>query len=178
MLRDQASKKNLEIIYSKLASKGTHLSDLVVNNDPDKFYNFNAQQLSDHYEATISHIKNADAIVAEASIHSLAMGYIINKALDLNKPVVVLCTKHNLPFFLLGNNNLNLQILEYNSNDLAGTINEAFEFISTKQDQRFNLMIPQEMVDFLNEKSKNINVSKAKIIRDAIKVMMEKDLTK
>lgn len=168
-------KSDLIEIFSCLNEHGENLSRLVIDANPDEFYSLNYDGVVKHYQTTIDNLKNADVVVAEVSMQSMAMGYLINKSLELSKPTLCLHAKEKSPFFLSGIVDSNLIISEYTINNIKAVVDDAFDYFSGNKDKRFNLMLPPSMISFLNEISEKQGISKAEILRNEIKKMMKKE---
>lgn len=168
-------KNDLIEIFSCLSEHGENLSRLVIDANQDEFYNLNYNGVVKHYETTINDLKNADIVVAEVSMQSMAMGYLVNKSLELSKPTLCLHSKGKSPFFLSGIVDSNLIISEYSTNEIKAVIDDAFDYFAGNKDKRFNLMLPPSMISFLNEISERKGVSKAEILRSEVKKMMKKE---
>jgi len=177
-LRIKEQSDNLNKIYKSLSAYGKHTSDLVINNDPDSFYEYSLEEIDQHYQNTLTNLKKAYVIVVEVSIHSLSMGYLINKGIELSKPTLCLYSKGNAPFFLSGIHDPNLVVSEYTYESIDDVISDAFDYFSGNQDKRFNLMLSPQMINFLNDYSKKNKMSKAQIIRKAINELMKVELNK
>lgn len=85
-LRFPAYKKDLQSIFNSLSRRGENLSKLVVEAVPDEFYNLDYQGVVKHYQTTVDHLKNADVVVAEVSMQSMSMGFLVNMSLGMSKP--------------------------------------------------------------------------------------------
>jgi hypothetical protein len=172
-LRLERYTQYLNNIYTYLSKCGEHTSNLAIKNDPDEFYNYSPEEIDQHYKDTIYNLKRADIIVVEVTMHSMAMGYLVNKGLELNKPTLCLYTDKKPPFFLSGVNDQNLLVLEYSEESLDNVIDDAIDYFSGRHDKRFNLMIGPEMLNYLNEKSKKVKKPKSVYIRDLIRKDMK-----
>lgn len=172
-LRFSKSKDDLIKIFNALSRHGENLSTLVVDANPDEFYALSYEGVVKHYETTIENLKNADVVVAEVSMQSMAMGYLVNKCLELSKPILCLHTKGKVPFFLSGIVDSNLVISEYDSNSIDQVADDAFDYFSGNKDKRFNLMLPPPMLSFLNDMSKKYGIAKAEILRNEIRKLMQ-----
>lgn len=175
-LRFPKYKEDLIVIFSALQKHGDNLSRLVIENNPDKFYSFEYEEVVKHYETTIEHLKNADVVVAEVSMQSMAMGYLINKSLELSKPTLCLHGVGKSPFFLSGAIDPNLIISEYSTDTIKIVVDDAFDYFSGNKDKRFNLMLPPTMLAFLNDLSERQGIAKAEILRQQIRNLMQKNL--
>jgi hypothetical protein len=162
-------------IYNQIEKLGhNNLSKLVIENNVEEFYNFDEKDRVKHFKTTLCHIKNADVVVIEASIHSLAMGYILEKSLNLSKQVILIYQKGNEPFFFSGINHENFQMIDYTIENIRPVLTEAFNYATTQQDMRFNLLISPSISNYLSEVSDKERISKASFIRDLIKQHMAK----
>ncbi len=167
-------KSDLIEIFSSLSEHGENLSRLVIDANPDEFYNLNYNGVVKHYQTTIDNLKNADVVVAEVSMQSMSMGYLINKSLELSKPTLCLHAKGKSPFFLSGIVDSNLIISEYSTSEIKVVVDDAFDYFSGNKDKRFNLMLPPKMLAFLNELSEKEGIAKAEILRTQIRKLMQK----
>jgi hypothetical protein len=174
-LRVKQYKKNLNSIFEELAKYGDHTSTLVIKNDPEKFYNYSEQVIDQHYENTINNLKKADVIIVEVTMHSMSMGFLVNKGLELSKPTICLYSNSKPPFFLSGIKDPNLLVIEYSNSNIEEVIFDAFEYISGKRDKRFNLMLSPTIFNSLNEISKKKRIPKSQIIRQAILELVKKE---
>lgn len=172
-LRIKDYKNDLNKIFQSLEKYGKNLSRLVVDANPDEFYKLDYDGVTKHYQITIDHLKNADIVVAEVSMQSMSMGYLVNMALNLSKPTLCLYRNDTPPFFLSGISDLNLIISEYDVDNIDEVVGDAFDYFSGTKDRRFNLMIPPVMHSFLTEEASRRQTTKAGIIRSCIKKMME-----
>ncbi|MCL4208866.1 hypothetical protein KJZ63_04550 [Patescibacteria group bacterium] len=167
-------KNDLIEIFSSLSDYGENLSRLVIDANPDEFYSLSYDGVVKHYQKTIDNLKNADVVVAEVSMQSMSMGYLINKSLELSKPTLCLHSKGRAPFFLSGIIDSNLIISEYSTNEIKLVVDDAFDYFAGNKDKRFNLMLPPKMLSFLNEMSKKQGLAKAEILRTQIRKLMQK----
>lgn len=167
------NKPDLLTIFNEIERLGhTNLSRLVIENDIATFYHANAEERAKHFKTTVNHIQHAEIIIIEASIHSLSMGYILEKSLNLNKQVILLHQKGKDPFFFSGISNDNLQIVDYSAKNISAVLKEAFEYATAQQDIRFNMLISPQIANYLSEISAKEHISKAGFIRSLIKKHM------
>lgn len=162
-------------IYSIIEKLGhQHLSKLVVENDINHFYSYDEVDREKYFLKTMSNIQSSDVVIVEASIHSLAIGYIVEKALELSKQVIVLYTQNNEPFFFSGNTNERLQLIEYSLENISMLLKEAIDYAYNGQDVRFNMIFTNKMNNFVKKTAKSQNISKASYIRSLIYKEMTK----
>lgn len=167
------SRENFQKIFFGIEKLGhENLSNIVVDNDVDEFYQFDNERRKRYFLETMKNIRKSDVVVVEASIHSLAIGYIVEKALDLSKHVIVFHTKNNEPFFFSGNDNERLQIIEYSTEDISMLLHDAFDYASNLRNMRFNIIFSNQMYNFLTKSAEDKNISKASYIRSLIHAQM------
>lgn len=162
-------------IYNAIEKKGKHLSELVINADPDNFYKAEYENVVKHYHDTIVNLKKADVIVAEVSMHSMSMGFLVNKALELSKPVIALYRSGHEPFFLTGIDDTLLQIIEYNDLDVEEKVTDALDYASSQQDTRFNFFVSPKHINFLDWIAKNKKIPRSVFLRRLIEKEMATD---
>lgn len=151
---------------------GENLSQLVINANPKEFYEANNDQVLEHFKVTMNHVKNADAVIAEVTTHSMSMGYIVNKTLELNKPAIVLHLPGFKPFFFGGIENEKLLVCEYTPETIDEVIKNAFKFIDTKSDVRFNFYLPSNQIEFLDTIGKDKKLTRSAVLRQIISEKM------
>ena len=169
-------KQNYLKIYEFLEQLGcVHLSDFIQKVDPVKFSASTESEKIEHYKKTVRIIKEADLVVLETSLHSLATGYIANLALGLGKPVIALHAGRRKPYFLLGIQNDKLQVVEYSLNSLKEVLKNAVEYAGEKIDTRFNFFISPTIGNYLSWISKNKKLPRAVYIRKLIEQDMNEN---
>lgn len=171
----KTKKENHEKIYEALSKKGQHISNLVVNADPEKFYKTEYENVVKHYKKTIRDLKKADIVVAEVSMHSMSMGYLVNKALELSKPVIALYTTGHEPFFLTGLDDPRLQIVEYNLDNVSEKVEEAVDYATSQQDTRFNFFVSPKHINFMDWIAQNKKIPRSVFLRRLIEREMAND---
>lgn len=168
-------KKEHEAIYAAIEKAGgTNLSSLVIKADPDKFYQVSHEDEVKHFNVTMDHVQNADIVCAEVTTHSMSMGYIINKTLELNKPAIVLHLPGFKPFFFRGINNEKLLICEYTAETADKVIGDAFDYVDTRSDVRFNFYLSSAQANFIEQMGKKENESRSSVLRMIIAKEMER----
>lgn len=166
-------KNEHEKIYSIIEKLGyKNLSNLVINANPDSFYTKEHGEVVEHYKETIQNLKTADIIVAEVSLHSMSMGYLVEKALNMGKPVIVLHLPDKKPFFFFGIENEKLQIIEYTLETVDLVLKDAISFAIGKQDVRFNFFISPSIGLYLDWISMVKKIPRSVYLR----TLIEKDI--
>jgi len=150
-----------------------HLDDLVLTIDKDVFYDGTHKDQTELYEQTIKFIKKSDIVVLEVTVPSFSMGYVLHKALEMNKPVIALYQPGNPPFFAQGIENDKLQVIEYSDSDIETTLKDAIEYAQGKADVRFNFFISPAIGSYLDWISKVKKIPRSVFLRGLI----EKDMS-
>lgn len=120
------------------------------------------------YKKKIEDIQKADICIFECSTHSLAVGFVIQKALALNKPTIVLYYKENAPDFLAGVEDEKLITRSYDETNLHEVLANAISDASSLRDKRFNFFISPRLLTYLEKTSKEEGVTKSTFIRNLI----------
>ncbi|OGJ37654.1 MAG: hypothetical protein A3A82_01950 [Candidatus Pacebacteria bacterium RIFCSPLOWO2_01_FULL_47_12] len=176
-LRGVTDNRNLlEKIYALIEKLGHTNLDDVLFNIPDKegFYSGSHKEKVGHFKRMISCIKKADVVLLEVSTHSLSMGFILHKALELGKPVIALHLPGNSPFFAQGIEDEKLQVLEYRKDTMENIIRLGLDYAAKVSDIRFNFFIPPSIAQFLDIISKVKKIPRSVYIRALIEEDMKK----
>lgn len=156
----------------------THLDPEVVNITYEGYLKKMAQgreaQVSNYHE-TVNFIKKADICVLETSAHSLGLGFIVQKSLEMSKPTIVLYYDNNIPYFLAGVDDEKLIIKSYNDKNIKKVLIESFDLARERRDKRFNFFLSPKLLEYLELASKKEGVTKSKLIRDLIVDHMRKE---
>ncbi len=168
----------LRQMYDYLKKSNGMTSDLLVRLDEDnvkEFYGASHKEVVEHYKKTMLAIKKADMVIVEVSLHSMSMGFIVNKALELNKPVIALYKKGFEPYFFSGIENEKLRILEYTEKVWQETLDEAVNFGKGSGDVRFNFFVSPKILAYLDWVAKTKKLPRAVFLRELIEKEMRKD---
>ncbi len=128
-----------------------------------------------NYLTTIDCIKKSDICVLETSAHSLGLGFIVQKCLEMSKPTVVLYNESNTPYFLAGIMDEKMIVKSYNEKNLKKVVKESLDNARERRDKRFNFFLSPKLLDYLEVASKKEGVTKSKLIRDLIVDHMRKE---
>lgn len=167
--------KNYEAIVSFLKKNGHEVLDQTTNVSKQDVYNFSEGKKVEQYQKIKSWISRADLIVVEISNPSIGLGHEISIALEKGKPVIALYCVGDPGHFIEGNNSEKLLVVKYDLLNLTEVIGNALDFVISHQDSRFNLMLPPEIVQHLNQVSEQKHIPKSVYIRDLIISDMNKD---
>lgn len=163
-------------VYDAVKKLGhTHLSDDMISETPEEFYSEEYEVVQKQYQALVDNLRQADVVVAETSYNSLAVGYIIEKALGMGKPVVVLHLPDYEPHFFSGIVDDRLQVLDYTADTALKTLKLAFDYAGEQQDVRFNFFVSPKHQNFLDWVSKTKKIPRAVFLRRLIEEDMEEN---
>ena len=165
-------------IYGYLSDQGKMVSDKVmrwvrmgikdVSQSPVKF-------TKENYIQSLGAVKKSDVIVMEVTGHSMSMGYLISKALEMNKPVVALHKKEYIPVFIKGIGDQKLMICEYSEENVEEVIEKALKKASSLVDVRFNFFISPKILNYLDWVASKKMLPRSVFLRNLIEREMKKD---
>nr|MBP9690852.1 hypothetical protein [Candidatus Woesebacteria bacterium] len=121
-----------------------------------------------NYHKKMDGIQKADICVIEVSVHSLGTGFLVQKALEMAKPVIVLYYKNNTPFFLNGIDDDKLIIRSYDDENYKKVLRETFAIAREKRDKRFNFFLSPKLLNYIEDASNARGITKSKLLRDMI----------
>jgi hypothetical protein len=165
-------------MFSFLASEGKMVSNKVMEWIKKGVKDVSGAPLrfnKENYIQSIDAVKKADIIVMEVSGHSMSMGYLISKALEMNKPVIALHDKKHTPIFIKGIDDAKLIISEYSSEDMEEVIKEALKKASGLIDIRFNFFINPKILNYLDWVAQKRMQPRSVFLRNLIEHEMKKD---
>ncbi len=120
------------------------------------------------YKKKIASVEKADICIFETSMHSLGIGFLIQRALEYSKPVIALYYKDNIPYFLSGVEDEKLFVVKYDDKNLKSVIKKTLEQAREKRDKRFNFFLSPKLLAYIEKASNKIGVTKSKLLRDMI----------
>lgn len=166
-------------IHHYLAKDNMMLSDKLISWTDKKsledVYDESSKKVSEGYKQAIEAVKKADVVMLEVSGHSISMGYLVSKAMDLSKPVVALCKKGTKSIFLGGINDRKFKLLEYSDENINEILDLALEEAKKSIDIRFNFFVPPSILSYLDWVSQNRRQPKSVFLRELIEKEMRKD---
>ncbi|OGK13886.1 hypothetical protein A3A93_05905 [Candidatus Roizmanbacteria bacterium RIFCSPLOWO2_01_FULL_38_12] len=127
-----------------------------------------------NYEKKMNFIKKADICILETSAHSLGLGFMVQKSLEMGKPTIVLYYKDNVPYFLQGAEDEKLIVKSYDEKNYKKVLKNALSLAREKRDKRFNFFLSPKLLGYLEDVSNAQGVTKSKILRDLIVEHMRK----
>jgi hypothetical protein len=165
-------------IYGYLSDQGKMVSDKVmrwvrmgikdVSQSPVKF-------TKENYIQSLGAVKKSDVVVMEVTGHSMSMGYLISKALEMNKPVVALHKKEYIPVFIKGIGDQKLMICEYSEENVEEVIEKALKKASGLIDVRFNFFVSPKILNYLDWVASKKMLPRSVFLRNLIEREMKKD---
>lgn len=163
-------------IYQTIQRLGYELvNDFIVKVDPDSYYKSSNVEMVSHYQETISSIKKADIVVLDVSVASMAMGYLIDKAKEYSKSVVILHLKTKEPLFFSAIVDERIQIVEYVPENLERVLKDSLIYAAEKIDTRFNFFISPKIGNYLDWIAKKRKLPRAVYLRKLIEDDMDKN---
>lgn len=169
--------KTFKLIYKIIEELGySHTSKFLLKAKPEDYYTRRGKNFAQFYKTLITQIKKADVCVFETSLHSLGIGYCVDLALQMNKPVVILYKKDCNPIFFKGIKSEKLQLYEYESSqDLKEVLKDALEIARGLIDIRFTFFINPKINRFLSWVAKNKKIPRAVYLRELLKQAIKKE---
>ncbi len=160
-------------IYNHLIKLGCiHVDSMIMDVSAKEFYNqLDKKGYERHqwlFNNFVTQEKKANIIIFELSLHSLSIGFMTDKALEIGKPVIVLYKKNHLPYFLAGVKDENLQLIEYISENLEDRLEKALKQAKQMVTTRFNFFVSKNMFNYLNKVSRAYQITKSTFIRNLI----------
>lgn len=128
-----------------------------------------------NYLESIDSVKKADIVVMEVSGHSMSMGYLISKALEMNKPVIALHKKEYIPNFIKGIGDQKLVISEYCETDVEEVVEKALKKAASLIDVRFNFFVNSKILNYLDWVSQKKMLPRSVFLRNLIEREMKKE---
>lgn len=161
------------IIYKKVEERGFHhIDSTLVNMSVDDFYNRfeqkGLQSYNDLYKENLELIKEADVVVFECSFNSLSIGFMVEKALEMNKPTIVLYLKEHTPYFLAGTKEDKLIAKSYTKDDLEKIVDKVIDEAIQLRDKRFNFFISPGLLTYLENAARQEGITKSAFLRNLL----------
>ncbi len=161
-----------KMIFEEIERLGyDHVDDEVIRTSYDEF----SKKMSagrgaqlENFHSKMEAIQKADICVVETSIHSFGSGFIVQKALEMAKPTIVLYLNDNIPFFFSGVEDDKLVIKSYNDEDYKKVLRDAFTIAREKRDKRFNFFLSPKLLNYIEDASNSRGITKSKLLRDMI----------
>ncbi len=160
---------NLTQVFRSIERLGhTNLDDFVIKVDDKKLYDGKSFKIETIYKNAIRLVTLSDIIILEVSEPSISMGYVLNTALELGKPVILLHVKNKYPIFVSGITNQNLQVIEYSLSNLHIQLSTALSCATTTKFTRFNFFLSPLHDNHLTKMARIHHVPKSVYLRELI----------
>ena len=164
--------------FELLAKEGKVIDDLVkrlAKGKTSDFYKAGKKERECRFKRWMKYVSKCDVLVVETSGHSMTLGYVIGKALELNKPVVALCKKGEESYFVSGIANSKIQIVEYEDDLEEEVLKKILRRAKKMIDVRFNFFVSPEILTYLDWIATNKKVPRSVFLRELIEKQIKKD---
>jgi len=173
-----ANPKLYSKMYSYLSADYKMVSDKVM-----KWVKVGVRDLSgvplrvkkENYIESMNSVKKADIVVMEVTGHSMSMGYLISKALEMNKPVIALHKKESVPVFINGISDQKLIISGYTEENIEEVMGMTLKKASSLIDVRFNFFVNSKILSYLDWVASKKMLPRSVFLRNLIEHEMKKD---
>ncbi len=152
-----------------------NLDDFILKGDFPKLRGSSDRHRVALLRKAIKQIKKADIIVLEVSVHSLSMGYLMNRSLEEGKPVILLYKEGIRPFLPIGVEDPNLQTVPYSEGDLVAVLKDALEEAKRNVGSRFTIILSPRINSFLNRMARSKRIPRSVFIRSLIEKEMKRE---
>ena len=129
----------------------------------------------ENYDETLKSINKADVVIMEISGHSMSMGYILSKALEINKPVIAMYREEMQPIFIAGIGDPKLILAKYTETNIEKVIWESLKKARGLIDVRFNFCVSPKILTYLDWVGQKRMIPKSVFLRNLIEREMKKD---
>ena len=180
----QRGKRKFGIYYKTIIKEikrlgYTTIEDELFNMSTPSFY----QELNEggiqakqkFYKATEERLAKTDIAIFDCSLHSLSIGFAIEKALELGKPTIVLYLTNHEPYFLEGITNDQFFVHAYTPKNIQSVVKTALLNARNHKEKRFNFFLSPKIVTFVEKRSKSLGMTKSTYMRGLIIDDMRKE---
>jgi hypothetical protein len=129
----------------------------------------------ENYKDSVNSIKKADIVIMEVTGHSMSMGYLLSKALEISKPVVAIHQKSYVPNFISGITDPKLMVLGYDKDNIFEVLEGALKKAKSLIDVRFNFFVSPKILNYLDWVAQKRMVPRSVFLRDLIEKEIKKD---
>ena len=173
--------KNKEIyaqMYKTISLEHKMVSDKVwkwVKSGLNESIKVDEKAKKENYDETLKCINRADVVIMEISGHSMSMGYILSKALEINKPVIAMYREEMQPIFIAGIGDPKLILAKYTETNIEKVIWESLKKARSLIDVRFNFFVSPKILTYLDWVGQKRMIPKSVFLRNLIEREMKKD---
>lgn len=150
----------------------------VFNHTPESMKSLSEDDILAYHKTVMDKMKQADAILIEASYTSTSIGFNLADAMQLGKSVIIFYSGTQEPhlFRTLEKVNERLQVIRYaNLDELRDEIPSALKFASDSQNVRFNFFISPSQSQYLDWIAKTQKISRSVYLRRLISSEMNQE---
>lgn len=166
-------------IYEVLAENNKMLGEEVIDwskkDKVEEVYKEKEKSVGVGYKKAVEKLKKADILVMEVSGHSMSMGFLVAKAMEMGKGVIALHKEANKSFFLRGIKGAKFILVEYNRENLEEKLREALEEAKKNIEVRFNFFVTPKILNYLDWVSLKRRIPKSVFLRNLIEKEIKKD---
>ncbi len=160
-------------IFNEIRALGfTHVDDDVVKYNYVELVsnvNKNNKAYTEYANKKLHSVQTADICIFDVSDPSLGIGFLIERALQFAKPVIMLYYyKNHFPFMFAGLEDDKLILRSYNEKNLKKVLKDSLDQARQRRDRRFNFFINPKLLDYIEDASHKQGVTKSKFIRNLI----------
>jgi len=141
----------------------------------ENIYDKSEQEAAEAYRKSVEMVKKADVVMMEVSGHSVSMGYLISRSLDLSKPVVALYKKGTKLLFLRGISNPKFKLVEYDRKNITEVLDQSLEEAKKEIDVRFNFFVSPKILSYLDWVAQKRMIPRSVFLRNLIERELKKD---
>lgn len=156
-------------IYSTLVTRGDQMLDDDIIETSYKTFIQEIEKDKLKYRKIFSNkmtlVEKADVCIFEVSNRSIGVGFLIQRAIEKNKPTLVLYQKGYKSYFLESLDVDYLTVREYTKNNLTKVLMDSVKKIMKTKESRFNFYANPKLMAFIEKKSKDKGISQSAFIR-------------
>ena len=169
-------RSNCKVIYSTLKHLGfSHMLNPFDDLHREGLSNNSNGDVEKLFSSSIKAVMNSKIIALEVTTNSFTQGFLLQKALELNKPVIAFYQKDSVPIFAEGIKSDLLQLVEYDQYNLVDTIKDSIKIAKENSECRFNFYLNYDLLNYLKYISKKHNKSKSAFVREMLEEKMSTD---
>lgn len=146
--------------------------DTYADGTKEEIYSQEKSELKQMFSRATAALDSSDIAILEVSTHSLSQGYLLEKSLEAGKPTIVLYLKGCKPAFATGIHHPRLQVIEYSSDNVLKTLQQALSYAIEEFDIRFNMMLSPTLNNYLKQLAKKNHMSRSSCVRQLIRENM------
>ena len=175
----QQFEQNYKVIEQEVKRLGHDFDgSTVFDYSPESMKALSEDEVLKYHKSVMDKMKQADAVLIEASHNSTSVGFNLADAMQLGKSVIIFYSGTQEPhlFRTLEKVNERLQVIRYaNVDQLLDEIPSALKFASDSQNVRFNFFISPTQSQYLDWVAKTQKISRSVYLRRLISSEMNQE---